>query len=875
MRVMLFAVRVLIFGWLGAGLSAPAQTTYPPGERLIAADPMSGWRITSANGAATAVDTTGPGFTRAWRVETRVDSSPTWAIEFKTPVARAVARGDVALLRFYARATATSDEAGAAYARLVVQKASPDYDKSHEGNYTVTREWREYLVPFTFGADYAAGAAEVAFGFGFRRQTVELGGFDFVYYGKTVPVASLPRTRFTYAGREADAAWRAAALARIEQLRKGDFTVAVVDAAGRPVPGASVRVEQQQAAFHFGSALQMARIATDNADNRIYRQKVLELFNAASTENDLKWGAWTGEWGSGFTQAQTLAGLTWLKQHGLHLRGHVMVWPGWNNLPTAIRNLRGTARQNEIPALALAHIADVGGATRVLLDEWDVLNEPYVNKDLMDLFGPGIQTDWFKAARAAHPTAPLFLNDYGNHDASTDAGHVAHFETTARFLKDQGAPLGGLGLQGHISANPNPPVNVLAVLDRYAALGLPIRITEFDVNTDDEELQADYTRDFLIAMYSHRSVVGVQFWGFWERAHWIARAAMYRADWSEKPAARAYKDLVLGQWRTRASGAADAQGTWKGRGFHGDYVVTVEHGGQKHEQRFSLRAGAPAPTVRVTTAASRLVNLSTRANAGTGDATLIPGFFVAGTQPKRVLVRAVGPGLAGFGVTGALARPELTLRRADGSVVAANRGWDLGTTAETTALTATMAGAGAFALPRGGGDCALVATLEPGAYTAPVTSADGGTGVALVEAYELENGGGARLKNLSTRARVAPGAGLAIPGLVIGGDNARTVLVRAVGPGLAEFGVGGTLARPALVLLAGTVPFAANNGWETAAAPAALTAAAAQVGAFALRAGRADAALLATIPPGAWTIQVSGADGGSGVVLIEVYDVNG
>eukprot|EP01036_Dinobryon_divergens_P010195 gene10195-13650_t len=169
----------------------------------------------------------------------------------------------------------------------------------------------------------------------------------------------------------------------------------------------------------------------------------------------------------------------------------------------------------------------------------------------MDLFGPAIQADWFQAARAASPTVPLFLNDYSNHDASLDAGHVAHFETTARYLKDQGAPLGGLGLQAHISANPSPPANVLAVLDRYAALGLPVRITEFDVNTDDEQLQADYTRDFLIALYSHATVVGFQTWGFWENAHWIPKAAMYRADWSEKPNTRAYKSLVLDQWRTR------------------------------------------------------------------------------------------------------------------------------------------------------------------------------------------------------------------------------------------------------------------------------------------------------------------------------------
>jgi endo-1,4-beta-xylanase len=860
----------LLWAWSFALLVA--QTSYPAGQPLLTTTPLPSLRLTGANGSATQVAVTGQSFSTAWRVETRVDSSPPWAIEFRVPVARAVARGDVGLLRFYARAVATSDESGGAYLRLVVQKASPDYDKSLDGTHTLTREWSEILLPFTFAADYAAGAVEVSYGMGFKRQTVELGGFDFVYYGKTVAVDTLPRTRTTYAGREAGAAWRTAALARIEQGRKGDFTVAVVDAQGRAVPDATVRVVQTKSAFHFGSALPMAQLAGDSADNRIFRQKVLELFNAASTENDLKWPAWSGEWGTAFSRAQTLAGLSWLRNHGLHVRGHVLMWPAWNNLPTSIRALRGTAQQGEIPARALAHIADIVGATRDLVREWDVLNEPYTNHDLMDLFGPAIQVDWFKAARAAHADAPLFLNDYSNHDAGLDAAHVAHFETTARYLKDQGAPLGGLGLQAHIGGSPSPPPSVVSVLDRYAALGLPVRFTEFDINTEDEELQADYTRDFLTLAYSHPTVVGVQLWGFWERAHWIPRAAMLRADWSEKPNARVWRSLVLDQWRTRATGTTDAQGRWRGRGFHGDYLVTVQYQGGTYEQIFSLRAGEPAPTVRVPLAVPRLVNLSTRALAGAGDATLIPGFFVAGSGAE-VLVRAVGPGLAGFGVAGVMARPELTLRRADGAVVAVNRGWDTGGAAATGELATAMSQAGAFPLARGSGDAVIRANLPPGSYTAPVTSLDGATGAALVEIYIVDAGGPGRLKNLSTRARVAAGAGVAIPGLVLTGDNTRPVLVRAVGPGLAAFGVSGVLARPSLVVLRGDQPVAANAGWETSADPAAVTAAGGRAGAFPLAAGRADAALLVPLSAGAWTIQVSGADGGAGVVLIEVYDL--
>ena len=851
-----------------------AQNSYPPGEALISATPMTAWRLNGANGQSVLVDVTGPGISQAWRITTVVDSSPSYAIEFRTPVTRAVAKGDVALLRFLARAVTITDESGAAFLQVVTQKASPDYDKSLQSTQSLTPEWQEFFIPFTFGADYGARAVEVVFGFGFKRQSVELSGFDFVYYGKSVALSALPRTRATYAGSEPGAPWRTAALARIETLRKGDFSIVVADAQGRPVPGATARVTQTKSAFHFGTALQMSRIVNDTPDNRLYRQKTLELFNAASTENDLKWPPWDGEWGSSFAKTQTVTGLTWLKNHGFHVRGHVLVWPGWRNLPNAITALRGTTRQSEVPARALAHIADVVTATRDLLDEWDVLNEPYANHDLMDIFGPAIQVDWFKAARAAHPTAPLFLNDYSNHDASLDAGHVAHFETTARYLKNQGAPIGGLGLQAHISANPSPPANVIAVLDRYAALGLPVRITEFDVNTDDEQLQADYTRDFLIALYSHATVVGFQTWGFWETAHWIPKAAMYRANWSEKPSARAYKSLVLDEWRTRANGTTDTQGTWRGRGFHGDYLVTVEFNGQSFEQTFSIRPGTTPTTVRVPLTTPRLTNLSTRANAGTGDATLIPGFVIDGSAPKRVLLRGIGSGLAPFGVTNTLGRMELTLRRADGTIVAVNRGWDTGTAADSTALVDAATRTGAFALTRGSADTALLVSLPPGAYTAPVTTLDNPSGIALVEAYEVDAAEPGRLRNLSTRARVGSGQQVAIPGLVITGANTRTLLIRAIGPGLAAFGVSGTLAKPSLVLVQGQTPVAANTGWETSTDPTALATAATRAGAFALKPGQSDAALLVTLPAGSYTVQVAGSDGGAGVVLIEIYDLS-
>jgi GH35 family endo-1,4-beta-xylanase len=575
--------------------AARAATELPPGPSLLAGDPLQVFKLKVApaaerNARAAVVPVDGaPGFTRAWRIETLEDTSPMAAIELRALNARPVAVGEVAMLRFWARATEITDESNLARVMLVIRRNGVDWNSSYEGDFPLTREWREFLVPFVFTRDFDRDGAAVMFRFGFKRQTVELGGIDLVYYGKERDYASLPRTRWTYAGREPEAPWRRAALARIEALRKSDFALRVVDRAGQPISGAHVRVEQTRSAFQWGAALQMERLVVDTPDNLRYRQITEELFNAASTENDLKWPVWLGEWEGNFSREQTLAGLRWLKARGFHTRGHVLVWPGHKNLPKPVQERLGTARQDEIPALVTAHIREITRATKGLLDEWDVLNEPFTNFDLMKTFGDAIMPPWFQVAREELPGVPLYFNDFSNHDATTDADHVAHFERTTRYLLDHGAPVGGLGLQAHFGGRPNAPEAILAQLDRYQAqFQLPIRITEFDVWTHDEELQADFTRDFLLLCFSHPSVVGVQHWGFWETCHWRPPAAMFRADWSEKPNAKVYRDLVFRQWRSQLEGRTDAQAQFRGRAFQGDYTVVVETDGRRHAQKLTL-----------------------------------------------------------------------------------------------------------------------------------------------------------------------------------------------------------------------------------------------------------------------------------------------
>jgi len=266
----------------------------------------------------------------------------------------------------------------------------------------------------------------------------------------------------------------------------------------------------------------------------------------------------------------------------------------------------------------------------------------------------------------------------------------------------------------------------------------------------------------------------------------------------------------------------------------------------------------------------RLGNLSVRTNAGTGGNTLIAGFVVSGSGSRGLLVRGVGPTLASFGVTGALANPAVALF-SGATQLAANDDW--GVAANSAQIASAASAAGAFPLPSGSLDAAVLRDFAGGGYTAQVAGSGGGTGIALMEAYDTGGSTGARLVNLSARSAVGTGGDILIAGFVVTGST-RAVLVRGIGPTLAVFGVEGAITDPRLqVYDSANRLVAENDNWSAAANSANIAATARSVGAFALTDGGKDAALLLTLPPGAYTAQVSGVNATTGVGLVEVYEV--
>ncbi|MBI5382918.1 MAG: immunoglobulin domain-containing protein [Opitutae bacterium] len=274
---------------------------------------------------------------------------------------------------------------------------------------------------------------------------------------------------------------------------------------------------------------------------------------------------------------------------------------------------------------------------------------------------------------------------------------------------------------------------------------------------------------------------------------------------------------------------------------------------------------------------SRLANLSARGLAGTGENALTPGIVLRGAGRKPLLIRAVGPTLGSFGVSGVLSDPTLeVIPLGATTALASNDNW--GASAEAAAVRAATSGLQAFALAEGSRDAAVLPLLNTAAgvlYTVRVEPA--GTtaaGLALAEVYDPEGPmAPVRLCNLSTRGYTGPGETVLMAGFFVVGDGAKRVLIRAVGPSLAPLGVRGALEDPQLrvIPLGKNLVVARNDNWGGTTA---LQAAFAQVSAFALPADSRDAAVAITLPPGGYTVLATGAGDTTGVVLIEVYDMD-
>jgi len=566
---------------------ANAQVSLLPTEPI----PFTIYPKNTPASALTTIDLTGQPVSKAYRVST-LSQTGADRVTMRYTIDNEVQKGDVMLLSFYSRSLQSKKETGESFIEISLDRfidGKYNWPPLVERGMSFGSGWTLTQIPFVASREVAKGEMALVIKCGSFPQQFELGQLALVNYKQSKQLADLPRSIVHYDGDAPDAAWRKAAADRIEKYRKGNLTVRVLDAAGKPVRDASVSVRMAKSAFAWGTATNSTLLLdSTSADAKTYRDTLLRYFNKVVFENEMK----TRNWATA-NHEKTKKAVAWLRTHNIPARGHVMVWPSWQHSPHLVKY------QRDKQALGAAIMDQIADQTTVMKDqfvEWDVINEPFAHHSIIDsLGGKDVMVSWFNAARKNTPGVKLFLNEYTMFHPN--GGGSDSFYNYVKFLKDQHAPIDGIGEQAHIGGTPPGIELVLNRLDRFAAFDLPIQISEFDITSDDDDFKARYMRDFMTAIFSHPATTGFMQWGFWEKAHWIPAGALWDKDWKPRPQGKVFTDLVANVWATNTTGTTGKDGRYTLRAFTGQYDIVIRKGTAETVQKTELSPDGQLITV--------------------------------------------------------------------------------------------------------------------------------------------------------------------------------------------------------------------------------------------------------------------------------------
>jgi endo-1,4-beta-xylanase len=362
----------------------------------------------------------------------------------------------------------------------------------------------------------------------------------------------------------------------IAKLRKGELIV-------KAKPGDKVVVEQLKHEFWFGCAITNGLVSDrmPEADKKQYKEKFLENFNSAVTENAVKWLDMERKQGEvNYSNVDGI--LKWTEENNIPLRGHNIFW----GIPNRVQPWLKEMNDEDLTKALKNRAETLASHYKGRFAEYDLNNEMVHGNYYEDRLGPEITKKMAEWVHNGDPDAKLFLNDY---DILT-GNKLPEYMAQIRTLLKQGVPIAGIGVQGHLHAESFDRGQLKNALDSLAKFNLPIRITEFNVpgqrskflkdtklemTPQEEEQKAKDIVDYYRICFAHPQVEGMIMWGFWAGANWIPASSLYKRDWTPTPAAAAYKNLIFNEWWTKASGKADKKGNYSTSGFYGKYKVTV------------------------------------------------------------------------------------------------------------------------------------------------------------------------------------------------------------------------------------------------------------------------------------------------------------
>ena len=516
----------------------------------------------------------------------KTPSDPDYRLQLNQSVADKILDKTVLRFRFWARSKTRNS------IRAIFEKSGDPYTKSIEKQINLTPDWQEYGC-VGISPSYDANGSAVHFVLGQKAGEVEIADAKLENFGVNPTKMPSEINIDLYGGQPHTNAWRKAANERIAKYRMGGVEVLVVGANGRPISNATVHLEQTKHAFKFGTAISDAPLFEQSDNGAKYRKNLLRFFNYSVFENQLKWIQYYED-----HYEITERMLDWCKDNELPVRGHNLLWPSYHWMPDQIAKLRGQAMRDAVKS----HIQKYVGLTKGKVVVWDVVNEAVANHEVQDEAGKDLIAKAFDWAHETNPDVALCYNEdqifhmqggtKGVNDDKVD-------DVLNYLLKDQKAPVNVLGIQAHMGPPLVPAPILIENLNHWASFGLPIEITEFDAGIRDDEAHARYFDEFLTAVFSHPKVTSFVMWGFWEGAHWRAEegAALFRKDWSERPAVGVFEKLIRKTWHTSETGRTGRTGKYSTRAFLGNYKITVKVGDKTMETQTEVIKNEDGKTV--------------------------------------------------------------------------------------------------------------------------------------------------------------------------------------------------------------------------------------------------------------------------------------
>lgn len=390
-------------------------------------------------------------------------------------------------------------------------------------------------------------------------------GVDFMVAGLQIfPVDRV--ARFKYLRRQTD------------KIQKRDVILKFSGDSSSSLFGSSVKVIQTQNSFPMGTC-----ISRTNIDNEDFVDFFVKNFNWAVFGNELKW-YWTEAQQGNLNYKDADDMLAVCQNHKIEARGHCIFWEVQDTVQQWIQALNKTDLMKAVQNRLTSLLTRYKGKFR----HYDVNNEMLHGSFYQDRLGKDIRANMFKTANQLDPSATLFVNDYHVEDGCDTRSYPEKYIEHILDLQEQGAPVGGVGIQGHID-NPVGPV-VCSALDKLGILGLPIWFTELDVSSINEHVRGEDLEVMLREAFAHPAVEGVMLWGFWELFMSRDNAHLVNAEGDINETGKRFLALKH-EWLSHARGRIDVQGQFQFRGFHGTYVVEIDTGSKKVSKTFVVDKG--------------------------------------------------------------------------------------------------------------------------------------------------------------------------------------------------------------------------------------------------------------------------------------------